>query len=780
MRGEIMVTIPRYRQRTQVPLGGLQYSSAFGRTAGEDLRDASQALGAVSSIVGSVSGLFGKGGPAGAGSVGGSGAAGGRSLVDAQEALANWGDQAAALMREAEADPEQGGSSLESVATGLQALGQKVGQGLNGAVRPLFEAEIAQRQDRLIAEASARTARALDARAIEASARLEAQGVEDYLRQADLDEGLGRMALASAVAQRGARLRAVGHDQDQVRDGQRQLLAETEGRRVAQQIASDPEAAAALLDRQGGVLPETARKALAGAIEAERVRREAAKVVGDLAGASATVADDLDGLLERSRVAAGDDPLPAAAYRGAAIGAWRTARRIREADEDAAWDGVAPYLSADSGVTAWTDLPGEVWADLTDRQKAAVQSHFDAPWRESDPEVMGELVSIASSDIESFCALDLGGLVGKLSPRDVGRWKQLQSLARSGQPIAEKVAYVAQQERSDAFRRIIEGDPVWTGRGRQAPGPAPLPRQTRALNLDLGKVEVNDGWQVDPRTGRFFRPALGPDDAAAGYRAYDPIYASDLEAQRATERRLKVGEEIFGQRSSKEIKIRESEKYRLMNDDYPEGFYPYMKIKSSVDWDRIAVWESSSTSPKTSLYFPMPGKSGPTIGHGADIGQKAPWEIRSMGLDSALTNKLLPYANVRGDAARRLVAERPLTLSRDEVDRVDAAFRDYDLGRLIKAFNADSKIGDFQSLPGAAQTVIASVFFNYGGPKKAPVFWDQVTHGHWEDAYRNLMDFGDGQYRRKEEAKLLRDALDEHVLRDPKTPGRGPVLREVP
>lgn len=656
---------------------------------------------------------------------------------------------------------------------------QQAAEALPHGARAVFDALTAPREAGFAATAHARASERIREASRALSLERQAVGVEEYLALIETAPEQAMAALGSAAGELAARLRESGLDQTEIKAAQRDLVSTAEVNRISRVLQHDPDRAARLLNEANAV-SETERGRLIGEIDAERIRREAGRVVGELAVSMGNVADDLDGLLSRSQAAAGDDPQRAAAYRGAANGAWRAARSARETVEDAAWSGVAPHLAANSGVTSWTDLPGEVWAALSSRQKVAVQSHFDAPWRESDPEVQGELVSIASSDIGSFCALDLGGLVGKLSPRDFVRWKQLQSLARSGQPIAEKVAYVAQQDSSDTFRRIIEGDPVWTGRGRQAPGPAPLPRQTRALNLDLGKVEVNDGWQVDPRTGRFFRPALGPEDAAAGYRAYDPIYASDLEAQRATERRLKVGEEIFGQRSSKEINLRESGKYRLMNDDYPEGFYPYMKIKSSVDWDRIAVWESSSTSPKLSLYFPMPGKSGPTIGHGADIGQKAPWEILSMGLDSALTNKLLPYANVRGDAARRLVAERPLTLSRDEVDRVDAAFRDYDLGRLIKAFDADSQIGDFRSLPGAAQTVIASVFFNYGGPKKAPVFWDQVTHGHWEDAYRNLMDFGDGQYRRKEEAKLLRDALDEGALRDPKTPGRGPVLRTIP
>jgi hypothetical protein len=434
-----MVTIPRYRQRTRVPLGGLSSSADFGPGLGDDLRQAGQALAVAGGIANTVTGMARRqpdrlSDPDRASL---RAPASDKALLQTQEAVAGWGRAAADAVRSIQ--PGQDSTALNnpdgSPAQTLEIIARKAARSLPPDLRGAFEAAIASRQAALSTEAAARTTQAREARGQALSEEIEAQGVEDYLRQADLDETLGRAALASAVATRGARLRSAGVDGAAVREAQRQMLVEVEGGRIARLAASDPDRAAMVMGDREAVLPETVRLELTSAIQAEQLRREARAKVGDLAAGTADLADNLEGLMASSRAAAGDDPARAAAFHGAAIGAWRAARMAREAHEDAAWTKVAPYLSAESGVTAWTDLPGEVWADLTDRQKAAVQGHFAAPWRESDPEVVGDLKAMAASDPEGFRGLDLRKPTLSLRPEDVEFWKSLQLHARQGDGI---------------------------------------------------------------------------------------------------------------------------------------------------------------------------------------------------------------------------------------------------------------------------------------------------------------------------------------------------------
>jgi|GEM_PF-2308398 len=573
-----MVTIPRYRQRTRVPLGGLSSSADFGPGLGDDLRQAGQALAVAGGIANTVTGLARRqpdrlSDPDRASL---RASASDKALLQTQEAVAGWGRAAADTVRSIQ--PSQDSTALNnpdgSPAQTLEIIARKAARSLPPDLRGAFEAAIAPRQAALSTEAAARTAQAREARGQALSEEIEAQGVEDYLRQADLDETLGRAALASAVAARGARLRSAGVDGAAVREAQRQMLVEVEGGRIARLAASDPDRAAMVMGDREAVLPETVRLELTSAIQAEQLRREARAKVGDLAAGTADLADNLEGLMASSRAAAGDDPARVAAFHGAAIGAWRAARMAREAHEDAAWTKVAPYLSADSGVTAWTDLPGEVWAALSDRQKAAVQGHFEAPWREPDPEVTTGLKALAASDPEAFRDLDMGALSGRLRPDDLLFWRDVRDAARRGDPdwraTAAEAPSVALGRPADGGARLyrvayneVESKLGGAGRPAMSPdfrpwrGPGAKPQsdistETRLLNKKLGQIPDPDGLVVDSK-GAFARRVVDSSGLTSTVRL-EPV--SDAEAQAARERRLNADSYREGLMSPEEKKAR--------------------------------------------------------------------------------------------------------------------------------------------------------------------------------------------------------------------------------
>jgi hypothetical protein len=191
-------------------------------------------------------------------------------------------------------------------------------------------------------------------------------------------------------------------------------------------------------------------------------------------------------------------------------------------------------------------------------------------------------------------------------------------------------------------------------------------------------------------------------------------------------------------------------------------------ICPGVDWSFISREEGGR---ETTAYVPMVSgnyRAGVTIATGFDIGQRSTREIRAMGFSPTLERKLLPYAELRGDDAKEAILENPLTITRAEAAEIDRIVKSKYLKSLIEAYDRASRV-KYRDLPDEAQTVIASVSFQYGYlPTAAPNFWYQVTHQKWKDAKNNLLHFTKKTYktgahrgemlyylRRRREAALL-------------------------
>lgn len=177
-----------------------------------------------------------------------------------------------------------------------------------------------------------------------------------------------------------------------------------------------------------------------------------------------------------------------------------------------------------------------------------------------------------------------------------------------------------------------------------------------------------------------------------------------------------------------------------------------------VDWSFIQGLEGR----KLKGYVPTDkaGKvfdqSGVTIGTGFDVGQRSLNDLKSMGLPDSLVTKLAPYAGKKRDQAVKALAAAPLRLSSGEVDLLDKIVKKQELNKLVNSYNKSSKT-KFEDLLPEQQTILASVAFQYGDlAKKTPNFWRSVTSGNWNQAHKNLLNFGDKyQTRRHKEASLL-------------------------
>ena len=161
-------------------------------------------------------------------------------------------------------------------------------------------------------------------------------------------------------------------------------------------------------------------------------------------------------------------------------------------------------------------------------------------------------------------------------------------------------------------------------------------------------------------------------------------------------------------------------------------------------------------------YVPNPrgSKSGVTVATGFDLGQRRRSELVALGLPHRLVEQLEPYLGAKRRAATELLAERPLRITAGDALVIDRAFKHRFVSQIASDYGAshfNTKKTAFFDLPSEAQTVIASVAFQYGDlSSAAPRFWRAVCQQDWRGAVAELRNFGDDYgSRRHLEADLL-------------------------
>ena len=183
-------------------------------------------------------------------------------------------------------------------------------------------------------------------------------------------------------------------------------------------------------------------------------------------------------------------------------------------------------------------------------------------------------------------------------------------------------------------------------------------------------------------------------------------------------------------------------------------------MPDNIDYKFLSDLEGGS---KTNGYVPAAGvsKSGVTIATGFDLGQRSEADLTKLKLSVSLINKLKPYLGKKSQDATAALKAKPLIITSEEVKSIDKAVKSAHVASLKlkylgSAHNTAKK--DFFSLPAQAQTVIASVSFQYGVNLNtaAPKFWKSASSQDWAETVKLLKNFGDAYpTRRKKEAALL-------------------------
>lgn len=175
-----------------------------------------------------------------------------------------------------------------------------------------------------------------------------------------------------------------------------------------------------------------------------------------------------------------------------------------------------------------------------------------------------------------------------------------------------------------------------------------------------------------------------------------------------------------------------------------------------IDWSFIGGLEGRRLDgyvPRDESGVPL-AHSGVTIATGCDLGWATPRELRQF--PDAVQARVRPYLGRFGSDAAAFVAAHPLAVSPPEADAIDRATFADETNLLVSAY-ARHALRSFVSLPDRAQTVIASVAFQYGVlARKTPHFWAAACARDYESMHAILKDFGDDYpTRRHAEADYL-------------------------
>lgn len=134
--------------------------------------------------------------------------------------------------------------------------------------------------------------------------------------------------------------------------------------------------------------------------------------------------------------------------------------------------------------------------------------------------------------------------------------------------------------------------------------------------------------------------------------------------------------------------------------------------------------------------------SGVTIATGFDIGQRTSKDLYKL-LPNEIAAKLALFCQLKGLAAQEALAKEPLKITEHEAQVIDECSKKHFVNLLLHSYNQRSKV-PFDQLPEQAQTVIASVAFQYGNlAKRCPTFWGFVIEQNWLAMVNELRNFGD-------------------------------------
>ncbi|MEZ6855090.1 pesticin C-terminus-like muramidase [Halodesulfovibrio aestuarii] len=181
------------------------------------------------------------------------------------------------------------------------------------------------------------------------------------------------------------------------------------------------------------------------------------------------------------------------------------------------------------------------------------------------------------------------------------------------------------------------------------------------------------------------------------------------------------------------------------------------ECKVNIDYDFIK--EREGTTLQGYVPDPANSESGVTISSGFDFGCRNILDLKRLELDEALIEKLKPYLGKKRYDALTFLKNCPLEISPSQSTQLYQRVKKESTRRLIQRYNQDSLV-KFKCLPKEAQTVIASVYYQFGNKIWNYNFGEHILHQNWQATYDELMHLGcEYPSRRKKEALIIKRIL---------------------
>ncbi|OCH21921.1 pesticin C-terminus-like muramidase [Aliivibrio logei] len=198
----------------------------------------------------------------------------------------------------------------------------------------------------------------------------------------------------------------------------------------------------------------------------------------------------------------------------------------------------------------------------------------------------------------------------------------------------------------------------------------------------------------------------------------------------------------------------------LALDETVVGIWVY-ETQCELQIDHHFIQKLEGVETKGYVPFPDKSQSGVTIGTGFDLGARTLSDLKKMGLSKSLIDKFTPYLSLKKYDAVNKLEEIPLTITNEELNTLSLLVKQSETDKLVTLYNKSSSKVKFECLPSQAQTVIASVAYQYGNlSTETPKFWKQAIQQNWTGMHKNLLNFYDDySTRRKTEATLLKGLL---------------------
>ena len=173
-------------------------------------------------------------------------------------------------------------------------------------------------------------------------------------------------------------------------------------------------------------------------------------------------------------------------------------------------------------------------------------------------------------------------------------------------------------------------------------------------------------------------------------------------------------------------------------------------VNNNIDFNFILEQEGFETQG----YVPEATRSnsGVTIASGFDLGARNENDLK--GLPEDIVEILKPYLGKKGIEAENMAGA--LVITKDQANVINE-FAKKEAVRNLKTKWEEATGTPFSKLSKEKATVLASVAFQYGDlESQTPNFWRQATNNQSQEAYNNLLNFGDRyDSRRKREAQYL-------------------------